>query len=1031
ANFALQLKGWRENTENFCGSKPPEGGCGSRQAQGFYPLWQPTASVFHGNRRFADCDPIAQFDRFDPRTTIGLPLEVRAVSRALDFLIPVSEALPQRGTRDSNPQPRVPTRSQNRKRPNAQSHRANGESGVLDDGTVQRTYRLEDFLWTGSGDGEVAPSPRPYDGTPVLALTTTTVYRTTTATTTVLATPTPLYTTSLIITSVPRSPVLPINPTASFPWPGEGSVPSTASPYPSPSWTLLNGSPQDPDEAFDDSLPGPRYWLVTVLKANDTQDWHLATDLLESRLARLYKAAFLRQQERHLGIVNASALAALARLRRAPDVVRVTVHNVTTLHRGGGGAAPGAARLLYWVRVRGRPVPAATAAHDMRLISDYEMAAELGLPIITKAEPYLHAPVPLAARGRSRDAWLLVGAAGCGVALLLLLLALAGAALSQRSRAARRRRRVTGSASASASSGGVAAPDQHGRHGAANRRRRLFHGRDNKGFEPDERHHHHHHHHHHQQHKRDKSSPGFLGVAGASASGPRGGGSGLSGSGSGSRSSFSCASSCSGSGSGSSSDAALVRRRGPGPGPGLHQGQQQQGSHQHGRHQHHQALHHAVNSALVDTLHLTEDDVVTPHPRGTSVAVGPSAAAPGGQDARVHEVDGASSPSAPARRASPNSYLSMPSVKQFPRGASMPEPLTMDLDPVCISHLDGEDSLERVTVSPPVPAHAHTRPILRPPPPRKAVTAPVRAPPTAVMPPQLQPPLPAPEQRAAVRHSSLEGDPGVLGPVVWGLRCQRVTSAGSGGSATATATATGSPSDGSGSPPGTGPAGTQAGRMRRRFHELLDDAFSLFAGSRSASRSASQGSQDGDDSTSSSSSSPPPPAPPAAGLQLSSVLGHVLPGPPPEHRVQSAVLRPVRVPLGDVAPRPKTSVTDARRPSTASGNSTGGGAGGAAGGPRGAWGSDQAVARPLSAGPFHRPQLPDGSIGASVGSLTPRIDTAVILADARLPLHDPAVPLIAAIKHELSKFGAPPAEQAGSSRPRPPAPLPRYTPPRI
>ncbi|KAK3913949.1 Lipoprotein signal peptidase [Frankliniella fusca] len=107
-------------------SKPPKGGCGSRQAQGFYPLWQPTASVFHGNRRFADCDPIAQFDRFDPRTTIGLPLEVRAVSRALDFLIPVSEALPQRGTRDSNPQPRVPTHSQNWKRPNAQSHRANG-----------------------------------------------------------------------------------------------------------------------------------------------------------------------------------------------------------------------------------------------------------------------------------------------------------------------------------------------------------------------------------------------------------------------------------------------------------------------------------------------------------------------------------------------------------------------------------------------------------------------------------------------------------------------------------------------------------------------------------------------------------------------------------------------------------------------------------------------------------------------------------------------------------------------------------------
>ncbi|XP_052120414.1 uncharacterized protein LOC113202805 isoform X2 [Frankliniella occidentalis] len=891
------------------------------------------------------------------------------------------------------------------------------ESGVLDDGAVRRTYRLEDFLWTGSGDGEVAPSPRPY-GTPVLALTTTTVYKTTTATTTVLATPTPLYTTSLIITQVPRSPIGPITPTASFPWPGEGSVPSTATPYPSPTWTLLNGSPQDPDEAYDDSLPGPRYWLVTVLKANDTQDWHLATDLLESRLARLYKAAFLRQQERHLGIVNASALAALARLRRAPDVVRVTVHNVTTLQRGGGlPGAPGAARLLYWVRVRGRPVPAATAAHDMRLISDHEMAAELGLPIITKAEPYLHAPVPLAARGRSRDAWLLVGAAGCGVALLLLMLALAGAALSQRSRAARRRRRVTGSASSggAAGAGTAAGGEHHGGHGAANRRRH-FHGRDNKGFMHDEHHH----------HKRDKSSPGFLGVAGANV--PHGGGSRLSGSGSGSRSSFSCASSCSGSGSGSSSDAALVRRRGHPHGP-----------HQQGRHQHHQALHHAVNPALVDTLHLTEDDVVVPHPRGTSTAAGPGAGA-ASHHAQVHDLDvldAGTSPGAPVRRASPNSYLSMPSVKQFPRGANMPEPLTMVLDPVSISHLDGEDSVERVAVSPPVPAHS--RPILRPPPPRQAVTAPVRAPPSTAMPRALPArledlphalrapaPAPAPAQqgrelaRAGVRHSSLEGDPGVLGPVVWGLRCQRLTSTGSAGASDGSPTATGTPSDGTGSPP-------QAGRMRRRFHELLDDAFSLFAGSRSASRSASQASQDEDDS---SSSSPPPPAPPAAGLQISSVLNHVLPGPPPEHRVQSAVLRPVGAPLGDVAPRPKTSVTDARRPSTASGNSTGGGTGG---GPRGAWGSDQAVARPLSAGPFHRPQLPTG-LGASAGSITPRIDTAVILADARLPPHDPAVPLIAAIKHELSKFGGPAAPGGGRARPgaggAAAMPLPGYTPPK-
>lgn len=53
---------------------------------------------------------------------------------------------------------------------------------------------------------------------------------------------------------------------------------------------------------------------------------------------------------------------------------------------------------------------------------------------------------------------------------------------------------------------------------------------------------------------------------------------------------------------------------------------------------------------------------------------------------------------------------------------------------------------------------------------------------------------------------------------------------------------------------------------------------------------------------------------------------------------------------------------------------------------RGAWGS-----RPLSAGPFHRPNLPE-------------VDTRRILTDSRLPPEDPAVPLIASIKKELEKF---------------------------
>lgn len=55
---------------------------------------------------------------------------------------------------------------------------------------------------------------------------------------------------------------------------------------------------------------------------------------------------------------------------------------------------------------------------------------------------------------------------------------------------------------------------------------------------------------------------------------------------------------------------------------------------------------------------------------------------------------------------------------------------------------------------------------------------------------------------------------------------------------------------------------------------------------------------------------------------------------------------------------------------------------------RGAWGS-----RPLSAGPFHRPNLPE-------------VDPRRILVDSNLLQEDPAVPLIANIKQELQKFSS-------------------------
>lgn len=107
--------------------------------------------------------------------------------------------------------------------------------------------------------------------------------------------------------------------------------------------------------------------------------------------------------------------------------------------------------------------------------------------------------------------------------------------------------------------------------------------------------------------------------------------------------------------------------------------------------------------------------------------------------------------------------------------------------------------------------------------------------------------------------------------------------------------------------------------------------------------------------------------------------------------------RPVGEPLlgpSESVPRPRTS--DPRRPATAS-------AGIAR--PRGAWGTcnpsphsgiSGTLPRPLSAGPFHRPQLP--------GPLEITIDRTLVLSDGQLPPTDPAIPLIAAIKEELRKF---------------------------
>ncbi|KAK0076031.1 hypothetical protein PV326_011124, partial [Microctonus aethiopoides] len=96
-------------------------------------------------------------------------------------------------------------------------------------------------------------------------------------------------------------------------------------------------------------------------------------------------------------------------------IVQVRMQNTTVLNDG-------STRLIYSVHLGGKPVPAETAAKDMALLSSQEVALELGAPVIIQSEPYLKESRPLAL-SRTRDAWLLLGAGGAGLAFLIIIIA--------------------------------------------------------------------------------------------------------------------------------------------------------------------------------------------------------------------------------------------------------------------------------------------------------------------------------------------------------------------------------------------------------------------------------------------------------------------------------------------------------------------------------------------------------------------------------------------------------------------------------
>ncbi|XP_044254023.1 uncharacterized protein LOC123004699 isoform X2 [Tribolium madens] len=559
----------------------------------------------------------------------------------------------------------------------------------------QKTYKFEDFFWTGSGDG----SDDEYPWTDK---------------------PTTIYKTKTVLSTIYLEPSTMINTTTKCSFNCETPVTTTEEITPTPT--------QPPD---DDFLNADRhFWLLTVLKSDGKDP--VIIDLKNS-LAKLYKTAFQRQQERHLGIVNRDKRDA----KSLDKPVKVYIHNVEKSKINGDEKI----EVLYHVSVSGKPVDAVTAAADMTLITDDEVRNELGYPFLIKAEPYLKPPAPQGL-SRSKNTWIFIGVSIVALLAILLVVAFLTLALTKRKKR----------------------PSS----GMENRRQIFERGAINEP-KPDQS----------PTYINFRNQPSNQTLRSVSATRPR-------------------SSISSSSASSTSLDIsplmALKKQRTPPKPP---------------------------RPKAATNLKRIAPELLDSDSNGSKRESPETIYDPG--------------------VVSPKSYLSMPSVKAFPRGC-MPEPLNKVLEPVSVLHLDmpDDDGLLRGE-------RTDSRYGLR-------------------------------------RHGSFGAmeDPGVIGPVVWNMHCQRLQH---GVSVDEGIDDLKVPSN--------------VSRMRKRFHDLLDDTFSLF-GSRRESPSK------------------PPPI---------------------EVKSHSAVNRPNDDTQPTVRPRPKT--TDPRRMLPSPGSTK----------PKGAWASTapSPLIRPLSA----------------------------------------------------------------------------------
>ncbi|KAL0829953.1 hypothetical protein ABMA28_003422 [Loxostege sticticalis] len=275
----------------------------------------------------------------------------------------------------------------------------------------------------------------------------------------------------------------------------------------------------------------------------------------------------------------------------------------------------------------------------------------------------------------------------------------------------------------------------------------------------------------------------------------------------------------------------------------------------------------------------------------------------------------------------PTSYLSMPSVNSFPRG-NIVEPLSRILEPVSVRHLDIDSPVSSPKQKGAKPQDKSKDVVQR-----------------RQMPSQL------------VRLGSIDKDPGVIGPLVWDLHCQRIKDAASKPSSPAKSTGKHVPS-----------------RMRQRFNELMDDAFTLFGSASGQSRDTpGESERDSGDRLKKSDTE-----------QLAQARNDNvrLPG-SPYTALDTVRGRSAGAGRGGPQPaeagasvRPRTSFTrpvaERRAPP-----------------PARAWG----------------PTPPHSLTGVPGPSrVPPAINPALVLSEGRLAPEDPAIPLISAIKSEIQRI---------------------------